>query len=55
MFLNILSNAALNVSQVFLKIFEISYSKKATMRRDVEVLAKNISETDVVCILFPVQ
>ena len=55
MFLNIFSNLAVKVSQVFPKILEISYSNKATMRREIEVLAKNIWEKDVVCTLFPVQ
>ena len=55
MFLNILPNPALNVSYVLLNILEISYSKKATMRRKVEALVKTICETDAACSLFAVQ
>ena len=45
MFLTLSSNSALNVFEVFLKILEIFYSNKVTMRQEIEV----------VCILFPVE
>ena len=49
-----MSSPTLNVSTMFLKILEISYNIKATMRREIEFLVINIPETDVVYILFPV-
>ena len=53
-FLIFYQNSAITVSQVFLKILKISCSiKKATMRREIEVLFKNICEKDVVCTFFP--
>ena len=35
MFPNILPNPTLNISQVFLKTLEISYSNKGTIRREI--------------------
>ena len=54
MFLNNLLNQALNVCYVFLKILEISYSNEATVRREIELLVKNVCGTDIVCTLYPV-
>ena len=39
---------------MYLKILEISYDNKATVKRKIECLVKNIPEMNVVCIMFPV-
>ena len=52
MFLNILSNPALNVSEVFLKIREISCNNKAIVRREMEFLVSKFERCMLLVFYF---
>ena len=54
MFLNILSNSGLNIFETFLKVFEVSYSNKATKSEKFNLTLKTLERRAlfVFCSLF---